>query len=112
MIGAVLFALLLQTRIQSPSCTAGEGWQFVVRSRDVDKSPRWIESLDAPPLPPRAAVRAARSMLGKMSCKDAERWELAAVALRPFAGAPNVWIYMVTLAEPVRAWINRARTCG
>lgn len=102
MISAVLFALLLQMRFQSPSCTASEGWEFVVRSRDVDKTPRWPESHDAPPLAPRAAVRGARIILGQMSCKEAEAWELAAVALRPVAGEPNVWVYMVTFVEPVR----------
>ena len=99
---AVLFALLLQMRFHSPSCTPSEGWEFVVRSRDVDKSPRWPDSHDAPPLAPRAAVRAARSILGKMPCKEAEGWELAAVALRPVAGEPNVWVYMVTFVEPFR----------
>lgn len=102
MIGAVLFALLLQMRFQSPSCAASEGWEFAAHSRNIDKAPRWPESQDAPPLAPRAAVRAARSMLGKMSCKEAESWEPAAVALRPVAGEPNVWVYIVTLVEPFR----------
>ena len=102
MLNAVLFALLLQMRFQSPGCTASEGWEFVVRSRDVATSPRWSESHDAPPLAPRAAVRAAGSILGKMSCKEAEGWELAAVALRPVAGERNVWVYMVTFVEPFR----------
>lgn len=42
-------------------------------------------------------------MLGRMGCREAEDWELAAVALRPVAGEPNVWIYMVTFVEPLRA---------
>lgn len=56
MLSAVMFALLLQMRFQSPSCIAGEGWEFLVRGTDVDKSPRWSETSDAPPLTPRAAV--------------------------------------------------------
>ena len=102
MFSAVMFALLLQMRFHSPSCSAGEGWAFVVRGPDVDKSPRWAETRDAPPLAPRAAIRAARSLLGRMSCKEAEKWELAAVALRPVAGEPDVWVYMVTFVEPFR----------
>jgi hypothetical protein len=47
MLSAVMFALLLQVRFQSPSCTAGEEWEFVVRGRDVDRSPRWPETQDA-----------------------------------------------------------------
>jgi hypothetical protein len=102
MLSAVVFALLLQMRFQSPSCTAGEGWEFVVRARDVERSPRWLETQDAPPLAPRAAIRAARSILGRMSCKGLEEWELATVALRPVAGEPHVWVYLVTLIEPLR----------
>ena len=102
MLSAVMVALLLQMRFQSPSCTAGEGWEFLVRGTDVDKSPRWSETSDAPPLAPRVAIRAARSVLGRMGCNEAEDWELAAVALRPVADEPNVWVYVVTLIEPLR----------
>lgn len=102
MLSAFMFTLLLQMRFQTPSCIAGEGWAFVVRGRDVDKSPRWQETRDAPPLAPRAAIRAARATLGRMSCKESEEWELVAVALRPVAGEPDVWVYLVTLMEPLR----------
>jgi hypothetical protein len=102
MLSAVTFALLLQMRFQSPSCIAGEGWEFLVRGADVDKSPRWSQTSDAPPLAPRTAIRAARSMLGRKGCREAGDWELGAVALRPVAGEPNVWMYMVTFVEPLR----------
>ena len=36
-----------------------------------------------------------------MSCKDADKWELAAVSLRPVAGEPDVWVYEVTFVEPL-----------
>lgn len=102
MLTAILFTLLLQTRFQSPSCIAGEGWEFVVRSRDLEKSPRWHETSDTPPLAPRGAIRAARSLLVRMSCKAADEWEVAAVALRPIAGERDGWIYVVTFVEPLR----------
>ena len=92
MLSAVLFTLLMQMRFHSSSCIPGEGWEFVVRGPDVDKSPRWHETSDAPPLAARAAIRAARSTLGRMSCTEAEGWELAAVALRPVAAEPDLWI--------------------
>lgn len=102
MLSAVMFALLLQMRFQSPGCTVGEGWRFAVRGGDVDRSPRWPDAADAPPLAPRAAIRAARSLLGRLSCKQPEEWEVAAVAFRPVAGHPNVWVYAVTLVEPLQ----------
>lgn len=101
MLVAVLLVLILQTRLQSPSCTAGEGWELVVRGAGVDKSSRWPDADDAPPLPPRTAVRAARAFLEHMSCKDAGEWELASVALRPVAGERDVWVYVVTFVEPL-----------
>lgn len=101
MLLAVLLAGLLQTRFQSQSCIAGEGWEFVVRGSEVAKSPRWSDTRDAPPLPPRAAIRAARALLERMSCKDAGDWELSAVALRPVAGEREVWVYVVTFMEPL-----------
>ena len=101
MLTAVLLTVLLQTRLQSPSCIAGEGWEFVLRGRDVDKSPRWSEANDAPPLPARAAIRAARSLLERMSCNDVDKWDLSAVALRPVAGERDVWVYVVTFVEPL-----------
>lgn len=103
MLSGLVLAMLLQMRIESVGCGADERWAFVVRGRDVDMSPRWSEASEAPPLAPRAAIRAARSMLGRMSCPGADAWEPAAVALRPIAGTPNAWMYVVTLVEPLRA---------
>ena len=100
MLTAVLVTLLLQTRFQSPSCVAGEGWEFVVRSRDLGKSPHWSQANDNPPLAARAAIRAARAVLSRMACKDPDHWELAAVALRPVAGESDTWMYVVTFVEP------------
>ncbi len=100
MLTAVTLALVLQMRFQSPGCTAGEGWEFVVRGQDLDKSPRWLESSEAPPLPARAAIRAGRSVLRRMSCKEAEQWELGTVALRPILGEQDLWVYLITFVEP------------
>ena len=103
MLSTIMFVVLLQMRFQSPGCTAGEGWEFLVRGTDVDTSPRWPETTDAPPLAPRAAIRAARSRLDRMSCKEPEHWEVEAVSLRPIAGQPNAWVYVVTFVEPLGA---------
>ena len=67
MLDAFLLMLLLQARFQSPSCAAGEGWIFILRGADLDKTPRWHNSTDAPPLAPRTAIGAARSLLRQMS---------------------------------------------
>lgn len=103
MLTAVIAGLLLQMRFVSPGCAPGDGWEFVVRSRDTAQGPRWTAEADAPPLAPRAAIRAARSLLDRMSCRDAAGWEVASVALRPLGGGPDAWVYVVTLVEPVPA---------
>jgi hypothetical protein len=102
MLSAFMMALLVQTHFQSPSCTVGEGWQFVIRPGEADRSPRWQQSNDVPPLTPGAAVRAGRSLLHRMSCQNAETWELAEVALRPVVGERDVWVYVVKFQEPLR----------
>jgi hypothetical protein len=101
MLNAVILMLLLQVRFESPGCMAGEGWSFALGARELDSSPRWQESVDEPPLAPRAAIRAARSLLGHMSCKQADSWEVVDVALRPVKGERNVWIYVVKFQEPL-----------
>ena len=102
MLDAFMLTLFLQMQFQSPGCSMGDGWAFVLRGGDVDRSPRWLDTSDAPPLAPRAAVRSARSLLGRMSCSDADGWEVAAVAMRPVGGAGDVWISIVTFQEPLR----------
>jgi hypothetical protein len=97
MLTTLMMTLLLQAFFRSPSGTAGEGWQFVMA--EVNKSPRWRPTSDAPPLTSRAAVRASRSLLHRMSCKDAETWELAEVALRPVGSERDVWVYVVKFQE-------------
>jgi hypothetical protein len=102
MVDAFTVALLLQMWFQSPSCTPGEGWEFVVGGRYLERSPRWPAGTDSPPLAPRAAVRSARSLLHLMSCKDAETWEVVEVALRRLGGEGDVWVYLVRFQEPLR----------
>lgn len=101
MLHALMLMLLLQTQFQSPSCAAGEAWQFVVRGHEIDKNPRWSERNDRPPLAPRAAVRSARAFLRQMKCKDADAWEVLEVALRPIGGERDLWIYVVKFGEPL-----------
>jgi hypothetical protein len=101
MLTGLMLTLLLQTQFQSPSCAAGEGWNFVVRGRDIEKSPRWNERESTPPFSPRAAVRSARAFLRQMNCKDADSWEVLEVALRPIRGEPDLWIYVIRFGEPL-----------
>lgn len=102
MFDALLLTLLLQVRYQSPSCMVGEGWSFVVQQTALDKGPPWQERDDAPPLAPRAAIRSARALLVRLSCKDADDWEVSQVALRRVRADLKAWMYVVTVQEPIR----------
>lgn len=87
MLVGVLLTALLQVRFQSPSCVASKGWNFAVRGRDVDKSPRWPETNDAPPLAARVAIRAARSVSSpaRLAPTHANPYRLAGAVIRPAA---------------------------
>src|SRR5688572_18613302 len=102
MIDALMLTLLLQVRLQSPSCIAGEGWSFMVQTPQQGKPVPWEETTDAPPLAPRAAIRSARSLLNRMACKDTDAWEVDQVALRPVPGERQIWFYVVRLVSPLR----------
>src|SRR5258706_3061221 len=97
----VLTLVLAAQQFQSPSCIEGQGWSYVVRERDLGKTPRWRQQDDVPPLAPRAAVRSARESLRRMTCKDVDRWEVRQVALQPIASAADVWVYVIKFAEPL-----------
>src|SRR5438105_4791456 len=96
MVLSLLLLLVTQgPRFASPSCTPGQGWEYVLSGRDFDRSPRWRTTDDAPPLAPRAAVRSARAFIGGMKCGQPDEWELHRVSLQPIAGEPDVWVYIV-----------------
>jgi hypothetical protein len=73
-------------------------WDAVVRAADVDKSPRWRNSDDSPPLAPRAAVRSARRLLGTLFTHG-EQWDLSRVSLQVIAGTEDSWLYLVDFGE-------------
>jgi hypothetical protein len=98
----VLTLVLQAQQFQSPSCVEGQGWNYVIRERDLGKTPRWGEPQDAPPLPPRAAIRSAREFLRRMTCQGVDQWEVHQVALQPIAGTLDVWVYLVKFVEPSR----------
>lgn len=103
----LLFTLLMQApRFESVSCDPDRRWQFGVGAADLDKGPRWRDTDEAPPLPPRAALRAARGFLGRMKCRQPEAWEVERVSLEPLRGEPDTWVYLVELAEPLRLPAN------
>ena len=96
MLLSLMFLLLAQgPRFESPSCSEGLGWEFVLHGRDLDTRPRWRNSDDAPPLAPRAAVRSARALLARMKCEQPDAWELNRVSLQPIASEPDAWVYIV-----------------
>src|SRR5437773_303461 len=72
-------------------------WTFVVSRKDIEDSPRWVNTDDYPPLPPGAAVRAARRLLPEL-LPDAnmEQWHVRSVALQQIL-FPDAWIYVVEL---------------
>ena len=96
----LILTLMLQGGVFT-SYAEGERWDFAVRGRDVEKAPPWRDIDDAPPLPPRAAVRSARLMLSKL-VKHGSSWELGKVSLQPIAGAAGVWVYLVEFTSPVQ----------
>lgn len=81
------------------SYVQGKQWEFVIQAADVDRSPRWEDWQDEPPLSPRAAVRSARAVLQKL-VKNADDWELTRVAIQPLRGG-EAWIYVVDFTEPL-----------
>jgi hypothetical protein len=95
LLSMLLFLAAQGPSFTSPSCTPGQQWEFTLRGRDVDKSPRWTAADDAPPLAPRAAVRSARAFLGRMKCEQPDEWELHQVSLRPILAERDVWVYIV-----------------
>jgi hypothetical protein len=104
----MLLAVMLILWLQAPpdgggvfySYVDGMRWAFAVCAVDVDRSPRWDDSEDAPPLPPRAAVRSARELLRKY-VERADDWELAKVSVQPIAGRSDVWVYLVDFNKPL-----------
>jgi hypothetical protein len=98
----VLTLVLEAQQFQSLSCVEGQAWNYVIRARDLEQTPRWREPDDAPPLPPRAAVRSAREFLRRMRCQDVDQWEVHQVALKPIAGKTDVWVYLVKFVEALR----------
>ena len=102
MFDVLVLTLLLQVRYQSPSCTVGEGWSFVVQQSSLDNSSLWQEQEDAPRLAPRAAIRSARALLARLSCKDANDWEVSQVGFRRVSPVLKSWLYVVSLQEPIR----------
>jgi hypothetical protein len=105
---SLTFVLLLQTRFQSPGCTAGQPWEFRPTEAQLNSSPRWKQGDDNPPLSPRAAERAARSLLQQLKCESAADWELHQIALQPVSGMQNVWIYLVEFSQALGIRKNTA----
>lgn len=103
----MLLAILLITTLQSSghdvisqwsSYVLGERWDFTVHRGDAEKSPRWSEFLDDPPLPPRQAIQSAQSLLKRL-VENADAWPLRAVRLEPMSTS-NSWAYIVDFGEP------------
>ena len=79
----------------------GEKWEFIVADTDLVNVPVWAATDDAPPLPPRAAIRSAGEMLRKLLA-DGGEWEFESVTLRPqrTRKGPDTWLYLVTFLSP------------
>ena len=78
----------------------GRQWDFVVTPQDMEGSPRWLATDDNPPVPPGAAVRAARLLLPQLiPSLQPDEWRLGAVTLEQVR-RPDVWVYLVFLRPP------------
>jgi hypothetical protein len=96
----LILTLLLQGGVFT-SVAEGQRWTFAVGGPALERSPRWREADDAPPLAARAAIRSARAMLGAL-VKAGGAWELGRVSLQPIAGGRDAWVYLVDFASPLR----------
>lgn len=79
----------------------GEKWEFSVADTDLVNVPVWRVAEDAPPLPPRAAIRSAREMLQTLLA-DGSEWEFHRVALQlqRMRTGPDAWVYLVDFVSP------------
>ena len=80
----------------------GQQFDFAISHETLSSDPFWLDKNDAPPLPPRAAVRAATQLLPKL-VKNADTWSLESVSLKPLL---NTWIYLVTFRPPAPTGIS------
>lgn len=102
---AILFALLLTLVAQPPGPDAEVGSWYgsiddvryvsVVTRAAIKQSPRWHADADAPPLPPRAALRAATDAL-RVLTPDTSRWEARSIRLTQLL-FPDAWVYIVDM---------------
>jgi hypothetical protein len=100
MVVSLILSLMLQGGVFT-SYAGGQRWDFNVRGQDVEKGPRWRETDDAPPLPPRTAVRSARGLLSRLFT-DGPDWELGRVSLQQVAGTRDAWLYLVEFSSPLK----------
>lgn len=106
MIFATLVTVVALSASPQPQATtfysylAGEKWEFRVARPDLAQAPAWRATDDAPPLPPRAAIRSARSMLQRLLA-SAPKWEVHRVSLQPMASVPDSWVYLVEFTSPL-----------
>jgi hypothetical protein len=70
----------------------GKLYRFAVTAALLAGSPAWAEADNDPPLPVRAAIKAAAAHLPKF-VPDAEKWRMNEVRLVPVTD--NKWVYAV-----------------
>src|SRR5947208_14076456 len=69
------FALALMLAMQSnvgasavfSSYFDGQRYDFHVTQQDIETSPRWLDTDDSPPLPPRVAMQSARTLVWQLA---------------------------------------------
>ena len=82
----------------------GQKLEFVVNRTDLLSAPRWATADDAPPLAPRAAVRAALELLPKvLPAEDLNHWSVRLISLQSLVQS-DTWVYIVEL--------ERAHVCA
>ncbi len=105
MIPTLLLAVLLQLAEGQPQFSTyiylnGECWVLRVTASDLAATPVWPGKDDSPPLPPRAAIAASRSVLRQL-VKGSDDWELERVSLRRVELRPEAWVYEVQFLSPM-----------
>jgi hypothetical protein len=106
MIGVFALCLLLQNPTPDShvwerySVVGKQHWTAAVTQADIDEAPKWeLAVSDAPPLSPGEAIRAARTLMQKLTLESATgKWHVGSdgVSLHP---ASHGWIYIVNFED-------------
>jgi hypothetical protein len=104
---ALLVGMILQSGAadivlaSSFSYVGEQQWVFPIHRSDLEQAPRWLETVDEPPLAPTRAILTAREVLERWMSNGFD-WRLGQVKLMSVS-KPEWWIYVIEFLEPLPA---------